>query len=454
MKSDKDKRALKKYLRKSTLGDFPRCFLYVFYVSALGLPSLLASSPPPLVSFSMALPYIIAFGILFYLRRKTSAYLAKTNASGELERLIDDFLNAQPVLADRLRIGDEWLFGQGARRPVRIADISSLRHKAGNELFQGSVYITLLSTGKETRLCRYPFDKSSESVIGGLVCYLLEMNPGIATNQSLLELATHDAGRAFANKMAARPIHGTWGTCSWEIDDENRLTVRTGTGASCRGKSPWTEWAGQIASARFESRVVLPPDCSGLFAGCTSLAEVNDGSWDMSNVTTMRRMFCGCSSLEDLPGASAWNVSHVLDMTCAFDGCSSLQRVFTANWDTSSVRDMTGVFWGCSSLEHLGIANWITSQVEDMRDMFLGCTSLVKVNLTKWDISKVKSMNSMFKDCISLTELDLSLWNPEQLEDAYAMVDGCSNLDSLAAPQRLITLLKDNGKTADVNEMA
>ena len=44
----------------------------------------------------------------------------------------------------------------------------------------------------------------------------------------------------------------------------------------------------------------------------------------IENVTDMGYMFCGCSSLSNLPDLSKWNTNNVTDMYLMFDECSSL----------------------------------------------------------------------------------------------------------------------------------
>lgn len=66
---------------------------------------------------------------------------------------------------------------------------------------------------------------------------------------------------------------------------------------------------------------------------------------DTSQVTTMRKMFYGCSSLIAAP---PMDTSQVTDMYEMFYGCSSLTQV--PDMDTSQVTDMMYMFQKCSSL--------------------------------------------------------------------------------------------------------
>ena len=44
----------------------------------------------------------------------------------------------------------------------------------------------------------------------------------------------------------------------------------------------------------------------------------------IENVTDMRSMFEGCSSLSNLPDISKWNTNNVTNMSSMFYGCSKL----------------------------------------------------------------------------------------------------------------------------------
>ena len=44
----------------------------------------------------------------------------------------------------------------------------------------------------------------------------------------------------------------------------------------------------------------------------------------IENITNMRCMFCGCSSLSNLPDISKWNTNNVTSMHYMFSGCSKL----------------------------------------------------------------------------------------------------------------------------------
>ena len=50
-----------------------------------------------------------------------------------------------------------------------------------------------------------------------------------------------------------------------------------------------------------------------------------------------------------------------------------------SSFDTSKVTSMSRMFYGCSSLASLNVSGFDTSQVRSMYEMFNGCTSLNKI---------------------------------------------------------------------------
>ena len=96
---------------------------------------------------------------------------------------------------------------------------------------------------------------------------------------------------------------------------------------------------------------------------------------------------------------SSYDTSNVTDMRCMFDGCSSLESLDLSGFDTSNVTNMQSMFYGCSSLESLDLSGFDTSNVTDMSSMLEGCSSLESLDLSGFDTSNVTNMLSMFDGC-------------------------------------------------------
>ena len=167
-----------------------------------------------------------------------------------------------------------------------------------------------------------------------------------------------------------------------------------------------------------------------MFAGCSSLTNLDVSGFNTSNVTTMWGMFMSCSSLTSLD-LSSFNTSNVNDMSSMFDSCSSLTNLDVSGFNTSNVTTMWGMFSSCSSLTSLDLSNFNTSEVTDMTRMFRDCSSLTSLDLSGFNTSNVTNMRNMFDGFSSLTSLDLSGFNTSNVTNMRDMFNNCSSLTSL-----------------------
>ena len=95
------------------------------------------------------------------------------------------------------------------------------------------------------------------------------------------------------------------------------------------------------------------------------------GSWDVSNVTTMARMFdtCNCFNpeylnVEDIPDLTYWDVSSVTDMSLMFAHIYGLSKFNQdiSGWDVSNVTNMAGMF-GYNTAFNQDLSSWDVSKV-------------------------------------------------------------------------------------------
>lgn len=78
-----------------------------------------------------------------------------------------------------------------------------------------------------------------------------------------------------------------------------------------------------------------------------------------------------------------------------------------ANLDTSNVSSMTRMFYGCSNLTTLDLRTFNTSKTRSMDNMFYGCSKITSLDLSSFDTSAVSNMSSMFYSCRVLTQIDM-----------------------------------------------
>ena len=192
---------------------------------------------------------------------------------------------------------------------------------------------------------------------------------------------------------------------------------------------------------------------SGMFEGCSSLTSLDLSGWDTSAVTTMDRLFFGCSALTEIKGIEQLNTSAVSGFSGAFYKCSSLKSLDLSGWDTRKADRMDNLFSGCSALTEIkGIEQFNTSAVTDMGSLFGWCSSLTSLDLSGWDVAQVTSMGDnflhagvpgltrgMFAGCSSLTSLNLAGWDTSSLLNMSSMFYYCSTLTEIKGIERLNT---------------
>ena len=198
---------------------------------------------------------------------------------------------------------------------------------------------------------------------------------------------------------------GTCGTCEWEIDDKNTLTIKSQNeegGVLCKDCEDdcWPWWP-----YRCVKRVVIKGRIkTGAYAG-KMFAEMEDCTMfdverlDVSAAENMHGMFEGCSSMENIAGLKKWDMSNVADMSYMFYGCNSLKDISAlAGWNVSGVRDMSCMFGFCSLLTDISsLKKWDISNVTNACCMFRSCESLTDISpLSGWDVSGIRKKDGMF----------------------------------------------------------
>ena len=119
---------------------------------------------------------------------------------------------------------------------------------------------------------------------------------------------------------------------------------------------------------------------------------------DISNSTSTRNMFNGCSNLITIPQL---DTSNVTDMYNMFNGCSNLLSIPQLN--TSKVRDMSYMFYNCDKLTT--IPQLDTSNVTTLDSMFQGCSYLLSI--PQLNTSNVTSISYIFHGCTYLKSIPL-----------------------------------------------
>ena len=166
--------------------------------------------------------------------------------------------------------------------------------------------------------------------------------------------------------------------------------------------------------------------CVGMFYTLSNITKVDLSKFDFSKVTSMFKMFDGCTSLTSINFFNI-NTSSINDMGCLFFGCN-ITFIDISGFDTSKVTNMSYMFTNCKSLISLDLSNFNTSSVKTMEYMFDHCFSLLSLDLNNFDTSLVISMNNMFYYCIKLVSLNINNFHISNLTNFDKFIEG-SNKD-------------------------
>ena len=167
-----------------------------------------------------------------------------------------------------------------------------------------------------------------------------------------------------------------------------------------------------------------------MFSGCSSLTSLDVSNFKTQNVTNMGYMFATCSALTSLDLYN-FNTQNVIDMGFMFAQCQNLTSLNLSNFDTRNVTNMRAMFNVCTGLTSLDLSAFKTHNVTDMCAMFALCTGLSSLDLSTFDTHNVTNMGSMFTSSIALTSLNVSKFNTEKVTNMMGMFERCSNLTSL-----------------------
>ena len=195
----------------------------------------------------------------------------------------------------------------------------------------------------------------------------------------------------------------------------------------------WNTHNSKISKVVFEASFAnaRPTNCYAWFQNFTKLKQIEGiENLNTENVTSMRDMFRGCSSLTSLD-VTHFNTGNVTSMVKMFSNCFQLAELDVTHFNTANVENMSNMFRGCSSLTSLDVTHFNTENVTNMSSMFSECIGLISLDVTHFNTANVENMSNMFYICSSLTSLDVTNFNTEKVTSMYGMFRGCTGLISL-----------------------
>lgn len=172
-------------------------------------------------------------------------------------------------------------------------------------------------------------------------------------------------------------------------------------------------------------------DMSSMFAGCSSLTQIDLSEYNIRKCTSIKDLFCDCVNLEKIIIDSTFNTSSIENMQGVFARCTKLNDINLEIFNTKNATTMFGMFWGCNAFTSLDLSNFDTSNVTNMSTMFYECKNLNSLNISKFDTSNVTDMSSMFSRCSSLKNINLTTFDTRNVTTMFGMFYECSNLESL-----------------------
>lgn len=183
-----------------------------------------------------------------------------------------------------------------------------------------------------------------------------------------------------------------------------------------------TDLAGKVSSVLVRDRIKVPASTNGWFFGMQNLTKVDLANLDMSEVTSMMRMFSNCPALEsvDFSHTSLQKVRYAEEL---FSSCESLQSV--KGLTMGSLEDYREPSAGADAAILYG----------GVEQMFKGCSSLVSVDLSHLrSTAKLESFDSMFILCSKLQEVDLSNMRFGGNARFSVMFESCTSLTTVKMP--------------------
>ncbi len=188
------------------------------------------------------------------------------------------------------------------------------------------------------------------------------------------------------------------------------------------------------------------------FKNCTSLKSAVIGNFELNNITSLTRMFSGCTSLTEVIGLEYLNIQVTTSCSHMFENCTSLTYMDISR----CTGEIEGMFSGCTSLKEVVMPRYSSGGWTHITDIFKGCTSLQSVDMSTVPFcqgdgafegcSTLKTVTGlhqivrgviidvsgsrMFKDCSLLRSVDIS--GVTEVSNADEMFSGCSSLETLS----------------------
>ena len=201
----------------------------------------------------------------------------------------------------------------------------------------------------------------------------------------------------------------------------------------------WFTYASKISKVVFEASFAnaRPTNCYAWFVNFKNLTQIEGiENLNTENVTSMRDMFNGCSSLISLD-VTNFNTAKVTDMRYMFYSCSKLTSLDVTKFNTEKVTNMSYMFYNCKALTSLDVTNFNSENVTNMNKMFSSCSKLTSLDVSNFNTKKVTNMSFMFSYCSTLTTIYVNdKFVIDKVTNGSYMFDNCTNLKDYAPSKK------------------
>ena len=276
---------------------------------------------------------------------------------------------------------------------------------------------TLTVTDPTAFVTKWTFSAAATSIsinalTNGVVNYTYSISPSGTSGSGNFNQST--AGAVTLNMTIPA---GSIVTLSMEAANLRRFYMGTSSSSSLTDVTNWgaVSWSSmarmfvgcsslQISATDIPNTVAVT-DMSEMFLSCSALnSPSNIETWNVSNVTTMYRMFFGASAFNQ--SLNGWNTASLTNTSWMFRDATAFNNSVN-NWNTANVTDMSFMFYYASSFNQ-PVNNWNTGNVTNMQEMFSGATAFNK-SVSNWNVANATNLKDMFAGASSFNQ-PLGTW--------------------------------------------
>ena len=215
------------------------------------------------------------------------------------------------------------------------------------------------------------------------------------------------------------------GDIEWTSDKATDKTYAKTDGGYFRDKAydnrPWVKFADGTLTFR-----------------CGYKKTLGENEYELNSGENWPKWFTYASKISKVVFEASFANARPTNCYAWFENFKNLTQIEgIENLNTENVTSMRNMFDGCSSLTSLDVTNFNTAKVTDMRYMFCGCSKLTSLDVTNFNSENVTNMSFMFSGCSTLTTIYVNdKFVIDKVTNGYCMFDNCTNLKDYAPSKK------------------